>query len=233
MLEINQRARLVPKGVLFDDQRIYPWDTLRRELQNLDLYGNCVCYIYRHATTEYNERNLISGQHDTSLSLQGLEQAKSLSSSIPKKFDLIFCSRLKRTWQTMQIALQESVGEPTFYVDRRIDEVSLGEFEGKKRRFVEAFAEGNIDYAPPGGESYRHAAQRVFSFLLDLIHRSSQHASEHKVYLIFTHAGIMRIISSLVLPVKSGSEMFKLDFGNTYCIKVTPSATKVPSFWFN
>jgi broad specificity phosphatase PhoE len=183
------------------------------------------CFFYRHAATEYNERNLISGQRDIDLSHEGKSQALLLRSTIPADFDLIVCSGLKRTWQTMSIALNDSYALPSFYIDRRINEVSLGVLEGKQRRPIDAFAMGDIDYRPPHGETYRHAAQRAFSFLVDLLN------FDPKRPLVFTHAGIMRIFATLVFPTYTAKEMFSLNFTNTFSMRLSASELNLPKFW--
>jgi broad specificity phosphatase PhoE len=127
----------------------------------------------------------------------------------------------------MYIALDGRRTKPGFYVDQRLNEVSLGEFEGQKRHHIEAFARGDIDFRPPGGESYRTAAQRAFSFYIDLL------TSETKTSLVFTHAGIMRIFSSLHFPMHNSVEMFSRDFHNTFCIRVKSNEIKLPRFWLS
>lgn len=152
----------------FDECRIYPWPTISGALSDIARNPRSkVAYFYRHAATEFNELNLISGQTDINLSDKGLRQARQLRESIPSHFDIVFCSRLKRTWQTMHAALQSEQTNQLFYVDKRLDEVSLGDYEGQKRRYIEAFARGDIDFIPPGGGN-RTARQHnePFRFIL-------------------------------------------------------------------
>jgi len=132
------------RGHLFDEGAVYPWHFIETEFQRIPYRGLRTVRFYRHAATEYNNRNLISGQRDVDLSLEGAGQASSLRGAIPPDFDLVICSRLKRTWQTMSIALNGNVAS-SFYVDSRINEVSLGVLEGQKRRHIDAFAIGDID----------------------------------------------------------------------------------------
>jgi broad specificity phosphatase PhoE len=216
-------GHIVTERPLFDEGVVYSWPALVAALRRLKQRPKHDLYFYRHAETEYNERNLISGQQDVPLSHKGLQQARLLRSSIPARYDRIFCSRLKRTWQTMHAA----VGEPpvSVYVDRRINEVSLGELEGHGRRHIEAFAVGDIDFSPRGGESYRRAAQRAFSFVVDAT-RSAERTS-----LIFTHAGILRIIYSLVAPMDTPAQMFSASFKNAFCIQVRSNRVALPPFW--
>ena len=53
------------RGYLFPQRRIYPWPHIAEKIADLKkgpIFRSL--YIYRHAATEYNDKDLISGQHD-------------------------------------------------------------------------------------------------------------------------------------------------------------------------
>ena len=55
--------------------------------------------LIRHAESTYNEKKLLQGQTDCSLSKKGLKDTKEKSKNFNSNFDICFCSPLKRTKQ--------------------------------------------------------------------------------------------------------------------------------------
>lgn len=83
-------------------------------------------YLLRHAESEYNRIGLLQGRIDCNLSEEGLKQtcekAKVFDAA---KYDICFCSPLKRTLQTAQILAPNL----KIICDDRIIERSLGDWE--------------------------------------------------------------------------------------------------------
>jgi broad specificity phosphatase PhoE len=212
---------------------VYPWLEIIARLQEIkETTVPHRTFVYRHAETEFNAANLITGQTDVELTESGREAARQFRRYVPTQFDSVYCSALKRAQETARLALaaygfftRQCVIEPRF------NEVALGRLEGKKRRHISAFAEGDIDFAPPGGESYRSAAQRVFSAFIDLCERAATR-NYVSTDLIFAHAGVMRILATLVLGIEDSVDMFRLKFSDQIGLEIRNKAIKVPEFWY-
>ena len=143
----------------------------------------------RHAQTDYNVAGIFAGRIDCNITPEGLEQARNLLSEEEKDFDYIYCSPLKRTKQTLEAIIPESIP----IIDERIIEISIGEWEGKKK---ESFDKNLLalyrlgEYTPPGAETTSEVDKRVCDFVESLF---STYKNDEKI-LIVTHNGVMRAI---------------------------------------
>jgi broad specificity phosphatase PhoE len=189
-------------------------------------------YCFRHGETKYNERKLVSGQHDTVLSARGREAAMSLRESLPQPLDLIVCSGLTRAIETMRLSVPPHIqASCPIWADRRLNEVNLGVLQGKKSVFIHQFAAGELSWAPAGGESYRDAAQRVFSSVVDIYDELAAGGGPPKRVAVFCHAGVMRIIGTLIDPHADSRNVFKSSAKNLECLVVSATDVSLPAFW--
>ena len=86
-------------------------------------------YVIRHGKTDWNEIKRIQGSTDTSLNDEGIGMARKAHDEYEGvRFDICFCSPLKRARQTAELLL-EGRDIPIEY-DDRLRELSFGEFEG-------------------------------------------------------------------------------------------------------
>lgn len=143
----------------------------------------------RHAETELNKEGIFAGRTDCNITKEGFEQARKVFKEDEKNFDYIYCSPLKRTKQTLDAILPNS--EPI--IDERIIEISIGEWEGKKKEsfdknLVALYREGQ--YTPPEAETTSQVDKRVCSFIEDLF---NTYKNNERI-LIVTHNGVMRSI---------------------------------------
>lgn len=143
----------------------------------------------RHAESEYNRDGIWAGMADCSLTDKGIKAAQKLGETIDKDFDVIYCSPLKRTKQTLFAIFPEA--KPIY--DDRIIEISVGEWENTKKELYsnelrELFRKGL--YTPPGGETHSDVDKRVCDFIEDVFEKF--HGDEK--ILVVTHNGIMRAI---------------------------------------
>lgn len=143
----------------------------------------------RHAQTELNKEGIFTGRTDCSITKEGFEQAKEILKNDEKNFDHIYCSPLKRTKQTLDAIIPNS--EPI--IDERITEISIGEWEGKKKEsfdktLVALYRIGQ--YTPPGAETTTQVDKRVCNFIKGLF---DTYKHNEKI-LIVTHNGVMRFI---------------------------------------
>jgi len=143
-----------------------------------------------HATSDDDEANRASGHYDAELSELGKQQAKELGERYAKeKFAGVFCSDLKRSYHTAEIAFANR----NFQIvkDDRLRECDYGDFE---RHSAEELAHEKTKHTTdpfPNGESYELAVARVRYFLLDLQklyqrrsvmiigHQATQYGLEH------------------------------------------------------
>ena len=143
----------------------------------------------RHAETDFNRAGIFAGRTDCNITQEGFEQAKKLLKDDEKDFDYIYCSPLKRTKQTLEAIIPGSVP----IVDERIIEISIGEWEGKKKDsfdkdLVALYRAGQ--YTPPGAETTSQVDKRVCDFVESLF---DTYKNNEKI-LIVTHNGVMRSI---------------------------------------
>lgn len=86
----------------------------------------------RHAESEYNRDGIGAGRADCNLTEKGIEAAKELGKSLNNNFDVIYCSPLKRTKQTLNVIFPEA--KPIY--DERITEISIGEWENQRLKKI-------------------------------------------------------------------------------------------------
>jgi alpha-ribazole phosphatase/probable phosphoglycerate mutase len=143
-----------------------------------------------HGTTHDNEARLASGWKDAELSALGLRQCRELGLRYrDTPLDAVFCSDLRRSYRTGQIAF---AGRGILIsCDPRLRECDYGVFTRHPSEEVTAEQPKRIDEPFPNGESYRQAAARMKCFLDDLAggydgktvviigHRATQYGLEH------------------------------------------------------
>ena len=116
-----------------------------------------------HGTTTDNQKNVSSGWKDAPLSELGIKQSKELSNQIGnKKFDIVFCSDLKRAVDSAEISFK---GKFPIKQDKRLRECNYGDFNGKPSEIVEPMQEERITERFPNGESYEDVKIRISDFL--------------------------------------------------------------------
>jgi len=116
-----------------------------------------------HGTSVDNENKVSSGWSDAELSEAGIRQSKELKDKIgDKKFDVIFCSDLKRAVNSAHLAFE---GMAPIISDRRLRECSYGKFNGAPSDTVGPMQEKCIVEKFPEGESYEDVKARIADFL--------------------------------------------------------------------
>ncbi len=116
-----------------------------------------------HGTTVDNEKHISSGWHDVELSELGIKQSKELTEKTKdKKFDVIFCSDLKRALDSAQLTWK---GLYPIIPDERLRECNYGAYNAKPSGIVEPMQEKMITERFPEGESYEDVKVRIADFL--------------------------------------------------------------------
>ncbi|OGI15351.1 hypothetical protein A3K63_05535 [Candidatus Micrarchaeota archaeon RBG_16_49_10] len=116
-----------------------------------------------HGTTTDNEKRISSGWYDVELSDLGVRQSIELKDKIKgKKFDVVFCSDLKRAVQSAELTFKGTVN---IIQDKRLRECNYGKYNAQPSEIVEPLQEKNITKRFPDGESYEDVKKRVADFL--------------------------------------------------------------------
>lgn len=142
-----------------------------------------------HGTTFDNENHKASGWFDVGLSPLGKKQAKELGERYKNdKFGAIFCSDLKRSYNTAMIAFKDKF---PIVQDKRLNECDYGDWTLKSSDTTEKEKGSRIKVPFPNGESYEDTSKRMKEFLQDLLkdydgkrvmiigHRATQYGLEH------------------------------------------------------
>ena len=113
-----------------------------------------------HGTTTDNEQHLATGWNPGELSELGIKQSKELPNQIgTKKFNVIFCSDLKRAIDSANLGFKDQY---KIIIDKRLRECNYGDWNGKEKDWK------IIDYinkSYPNGESYKDVEKRIREFL--------------------------------------------------------------------
>lgn len=116
-----------------------------------------------HGTTTDNEKGISSGWSDVELSELGKKQSVELKQHVKnKKFDVVFCSDLKRAFGSATLTFG---GEVPIIQDVRLRECNYGEYNGKPAEIVEPLQEKHVEVPFEGGESYEDVKNRIEEFL--------------------------------------------------------------------
>ena len=139
-------------------------------------------YIVRHGQTEWNVLGKIQGRKDIELNEVGIKQAQDLKDKFKNiKFDVVFCSPLKRALQTAQIITNQNI-----IVDSRLIERDNGELEGKIKKDIKILPDFNDpNDTKYGVESLASLQERLKSFYDEITKKYIG-----KNILIVTHAGV-------------------------------------------
>ncbi|MFA4942586.1 MAG: histidine phosphatase family protein [Patescibacteria group bacterium] len=143
-----------------------------------------------HSTTFDNENHVSSGWNDVGLSDLGNKQSIELGERHKDEgFAAIFCSDLKRSYNTAEIAF---AGRGFNIIkDVRLRECNYGDLTQHPSSEVDPEKPKRISVPFPGGESYEQTAERMGNFLRDLLrdydgkkvmiigHRATQYGLEH------------------------------------------------------
>jgi 2,3-bisphosphoglycerate-dependent phosphoglycerate mutase len=148
------------------------------------------------------ESAVYTGRWDCNLTERGYQQAKSLiGNPILENIDAWYSSNLIRTIETAK-----TITDRDIIVDQRLQERSLGEFEGltiesvkKDPRYIKYFTDpefmqfrNSFTVKTPGGENYGDVCERVRDFLQELA------SKDYKKVAIVTHHCVIRCIVKIL-----------------------------------
>jgi len=116
-----------------------------------------------HGTTIDNQNDVSSGWHDAELSELGRKQSEELKDQTKdKRFDVVFCSDLKRAVESAELTFK---GMVPIVVDARLRECNYGTYNAKSSDIVEPMQEKCVTDRFPEGESYEDVKSRIADFL--------------------------------------------------------------------
>ncbi|MEM5778770.1 MAG: histidine phosphatase family protein [Candidatus Aenigmatarchaeota archaeon] len=122
-----------------------------------------------HGTTTDNEKGIATGWSPGELSDLGKKQSIELKELIKdKKFDVVFCSDLKRAIDSAKLTFGNSI---KIIQDKRLREVNYGDLTGANSKLVDSLTIEHINKPFPNGESYKDVEKRIRSFLNDLLNK--------------------------------------------------------------
>ena len=177
--------------------------------------------VIRHGAIENKLPKRFIGSLDLPLSHGGVRQirnvAKHLPNEISAKLVCLVSSDLGRCVESATILRQELGCDVPVKIDPGLREISLGAWEGLSLAEVKAQCPGQYllrglqfaSFVPPGGESFRMLARRVFLSL-----EYWQKKYQAGLIGIVTHAGVMRVILARYLALPLGDVLkIPLDYG--------------------
>ena len=160
-----------------------------------------------HGTTLDNEQDLATGWQSGELSELGKKQAKELGKIVAdKKFDVVFCSDLKRSIDSAELGFGDRY---KIIEDKRLREANYGDFTGKP---AAKFKNRPIDYIEkpfPNGESYKDVEKRMNDFLKFL----KENYSGKQVAIVAHQAPQLAL--DVLLKKKTWNQAFDEDWRNT------------------
>ncbi|MFP5221825.1 MAG: histidine phosphatase family protein [Acidobacteriota bacterium] len=150
--------------------------------------------LIRHAPTEWNAAGRIQGQHDSPLTPDGLELARSWCATLAGfGFSALYSSPLGRAMHTATVVGDPLGLGPVPVADLR--EQAFGQWTG--RTVAELRGQGVLApqealgwaFTPPGGEDRRTVLERAWNCLLDI---AARHHGQS--VLVVTHEGVLRAV---------------------------------------
>lgn len=180
-----------------------------------------VLALVRHGESEWNRLNIFTGWRDVGLSELGKEEARAAGKLLAQtqiKFDCAFTSALKRAQQTLVLMLAE-LNLPNLVTVRSaaLNERDYGDLTGKNKdeARVKFGAEQvrlwrrSFAVAPPGGESLRDTAERVWPFFRQEV---QPHLGRAENVLVAAHGNSLRALVGK-LEGLSPEEVCQLEIG--------------------
>jgi len=163
--------------------------------------------LVRHGETPENKKGILQGHLNSSLSKEGIKQAKKLSLRLKnEKIDKIFVSDLKRTVQTAKELIKYHPNTEVIY-EQMIRERDLGNLQGRSlKELIEESKKSGLSmfkFKPKRGESHSDLKKRIKKFFRDLMKKESG-----KTILLVTHGGPIAhlLLYFLKLPFKKIKE---------------------------
>lgn len=161
--------------------------------------------LLRHAKSQDQEENRLSGQHNCPLSFEGREQAVEVAVDLSKyEFDAVFSSDLERCVQTTDEILQYNLNlVPSLTYVEELRERSGGILEGMPYKEIrqeippKKYKLWERDYFEPVpmGESLKDVEDRVIPYMKAFVFPL---VNQGKNVLVVTHEDVIRTIIGFI-----------------------------------
>lgn len=161
-----------------------------------------------HGATADNENGIATGTNDISLSELGVTQAKNQGKLLAnKKFDVMFCSDLKRAVESARLGF----GKREFEIipDKRLREIDCGDLNGKPAITFRDKMDEYVDKTFPNGESYKQVQAKIE----DLLHFLKTNYDGKRVVLLAHQAPQLAL--EVLLNGKSWQQAIDEDWRKT------------------
>lgn len=156
-------------------------------------------YFVRHGQTNFNITHRLQGVAiDESLNEAGIKEMEELLPLLPKDFEVIYSSPLKRVMMSSQIISQKFGKE--ILITNKISERDFGSLAGKTwdeipngRELQKIDRDQKYDYHEFGGESVQDVQKRLEDFFAE-----SKQSGKNSA-LVVTSIGIIRLVYKMLL----------------------------------
>jgi alpha-ribazole phosphatase len=146
--------------------------------------------LVRHGETIENNKLICQGQRGGHLSKKGIAQAKKLARRLKKEhFDIIYCSDLKRTKDTLKEIRKYHPRTKCIY-SKELRERCFGVWQGRNFEELQAYLDKKKltlkTLRPKGGETSKQKQDRAVKFV-----KKVTKENPYKTVLFVTHGGII------------------------------------------
>lgn len=164
--------------------------------------------LVRHGESEANANHILQGQTEGKLTKKGIEQAKKVGKELKEKYkiDMVFCSPLKRTKETLNCILDKYPIEGKIFMSKLLMERDFGEYSEMETQLIdwEEMDKDNKINEELGIESLANLKKRSELFLEDL------KLEDAKTVLVVSHSGPIKMMISKI----TGKEFEEINVEN-------------------
>lgn len=160
--------------------------------------------LIRHGLTDDNLKKKYSGIRDIGLTRAGRQEAKKIKEKIKGlKVDRVFCSDLKRSWQTAEIIFSNRTCK--IIKNPHLREINFGIWEGlthsqilkRSPAIYRKWLADPFSMAIPGGQRLSCFIQRIKKELRKIVNSNTK-----QTVALVTHSGVIRVILNTLLGIK-------------------------------
>ncbi len=168
-------------------------------------------YLVRHGETDWNLECKAQGQIDNPLNATGIRQAEELRDKIKDyKFDVCYCSPLKRAIQTMKIILGDR-DLRTIY-DDNLMERSFGSLEGSD---ASTWVSDAFDLKINSSEGSMESIKEVLARSKKALERIKTENPPDAKVLIVAHDFLLRTLFFNIVGYNDDSDFRRVSFKNS------------------
>lgn len=166
-------------------------------------------YVIRHGQTKQNKKDVINGINNNRLTLKGIKQAKQAGQRLrQKQIDLIICSPLKRTKQTLRILNLKNI--PVIYNKALVERNSNSKMNTPiKNLDKNIWYDITKDIVYKDSEGFKSIIERTKQLLNNL-----KQEYKNQNILLVTHGDVSRAINAIQNNLTDPKEISSYDPDN-------------------